>query len=323
MIVSRRLRTVLLTVVALFVLVGVSWALDWAPAYWVAIKVAYRHAPLPDAQVARNLAYDPSAPDDDKRRLDLFLPAQRPFRTVVFFHGGGWTTGDRGLVVGGADVYGNIGRFLAARGYAVAVASYRLAPQVDWRTQLGDAARAVAWVGRHIEARGGSRRDLVLMGHSAGAQLATRLALDPAWLAEAGAEVVVRGVAAISGAGYDMDDEETYRLGNDPMYYARRFGAATPQGAWRRDGSPLHVPLAGPPPFLVASAEGDSPSLRRQTQLLAAALEGAGGRVTRVLVPGSSHQRLVLQLSRDDQTVGPAVVAFLAELGAHPAAPSR
>jgi acetyl esterase/lipase len=315
--VSLRTRIVLLTLLIILAAVGVSWALGWAPGYWVAIKVAYRHAPLPDAQIERDVAYDPSAPDDDKRRLDLFLPAERPFRTVVFFHGGGWTTGDRALVVGGADVYGNIGRFLAARGYGVAVASYRLVPQADWRGQLRDAATAVGWVARHIGRRGGDPGDLVLMGHSSGAQVAVRLALDPAWLAAAGAgDVQLRGVAAISGAGYDMTDEETYRLGNDPMYYALRFGSPTPTGTWRTEGSPLRVPIAAPPPCLVAWAEGDSPGLRRQSQLLADALEGAGGRVTRVVVPGSSHQRLVLQLSRDDQVAGPAVLDFLRELGA-------
>src|SRR6185295_15486153 len=121
-----------------------------------------------------------------KRQLDLFLPSAPDFATVVFVHGGGWTSGDRMLTTGGADVYRNIGRFLAARGFATAVISYRLLFDVDWRGQAGDVARAVAFVQKSIEAKGGRPHGVFLMGHSAGAQLATRIALEPEWLTTAG-----------------------------------------------------------------------------------------------------------------------------------------
>ena len=66
--------------------------------------------------------------------------------------------GDRAQKFGGADVYGNIGRFLASEGFGAAIISYRLLWTTDWRTQAMDAARAVAWVEQNIAARGGDPR---------------------------------------------------------------------------------------------------------------------------------------------------------------------
>src|SRR6185295_8639815 len=135
-----------------------------------------------------------------KRQLDLFLPSAPDFATVVFMHGGGWTTGDRMLTSGGADVYRNVGRFLAARGFASAVISYRLLFDVDWRGQAEDVARAVAFVQKSIGARGARPRAVFLMGHSAGAQLATRIALEAEWLTRAGGDPSgICGVVAASG----------------------------------------------------------------------------------------------------------------------------
>ena len=288
------------------------WATDWALVYRVAMPFVYKAAALPDRQILRDIPYDEAAQADTKRQLDLFLPAGREFPTVVFVPGGGWTSGDRTLTTGGADVYANIGRFLASRGIAAAVVSYRLLWSVDWRTQVQDVAKAVRWVQRSIVAKGGRAGAIFLMGHSAGSQLIVRLALDRRWLADAGADPArVCGVLAVSGVGYDMSDPETYRLGADPAYYAERFGGSVLEGPWRQDASPITYLSAMAPPFLVMSAEGESAPLRRQSRLLAERLRQEGVPVSQVMVPGSSHERMVVQLSRDDQTAGPAVLNFL------------
>src|SRR5690606_35188130 len=89
--------------------------------------------------------FDGPTERDEKTRLDLFFPAGSGWPVMVFVHGGGWSSGDKDLRVGGRDVYRNIGRFYAARGIGVAVINYRLLPGVHWRTQLRDVAHAALY----------------------------------------------------------------------------------------------------------------------------------------------------------------------------------
>lgn len=282
-----------------------------APAYWLGAKLLYDKAPNPPS-VQLDVPYDAAAPDDPKRQLDLYLPAGRDFPTVVFVHGGGWAWGDRTQSFGGADVYRNIGRFLASQGIATAVVGYRLIWPLDWHEQIGDVARAVAWVQRAMPERGGNAHRVFLMGHSAGAQLAARVATDPAWLAQAhGTMAGICGVVAVSGAAYDLGDIETYRKGFDPLYFAERFGGSRLDGSWWREASVVPWLDASDPPFLVASATGESAGLRRQSALLHEKLVAAGIPSTFVTVKGSSHTRIILELSRADKTAGPAVLAFI------------
>ena len=282
-----------------------------APVYWVGAKFLYDKAPSPP-RMQLDVSYDPAAPDDPKRQLDLYLPGGRDFPTVVFVHGGGWAWGDRTQSFGGADVYRNIGRFLASHGIGAAVIGYRLVWPMDWHAQVGDVARAVAWVQAHAADHGGRADRIFLMGHSAGAQLAARVATDPAWLTqEHGTIAGICGVVAVSGAGYDLGDIETYRKGADPLYFAERFGGSRLDGTWWRDASVVPGLDTGDPPFLVVSATGESASLRRQSSLFHDALQGAGVPSTFVAVKGSSHERIILELSRDDKTAGPAVLKFL------------
>ena len=286
-----------------------------APLQFIGVRFVYKRAPLPESQIRRGISYD-TATGSPKQRLDLYLPAPgtRPWPAVVFIHGGSWTSGDRSLEVGGADVYGNIGRFLAQHGYGTAVVSYRLIPDVDWRTQAEDVAKAVTWVHDNAAKYGGLGNALVLMGHSSGAQLAARLALDPQLLPRAGVSAAaIRGLIAVSGAGYDMTDEETYRLGADPAFYAARFQRGTDAVDWREAGSvlPLLRNAAKPPPALVIYAGGETDALQRQSQLFAEALTRGGETPTVIVAPGLSHTRIVPTLSRDDRAAGAGVLAFL------------
>ncbi len=287
-----------------------------AVVYRIGVPIFYRRADLPERQIVRDLRYW-SGPDADpkKHRLDLFRPTGTGWPVLVFIHGGGWTSGDKNLRAGGADIYGNIGRFYAARGIGVAVISYRLQPQVAWPQQVADAARAVAWVHANVARFGGDPDAIVVAGHSAGGQLAARIALDPAPLAALGVDHgVITGFVSVSGAALDLTDAESWRLGQPRGYYEKRFRNGDPTDGWMHDASPVRFVDAHSPPGLVIWAEGDPPDLRRQGQVLAAALRAAGVPTTTVLVPGSSHTRIILTLSRDDTVSAQAILKFVAGL---------
>ncbi|HEY6196340.1 MAG TPA: alpha/beta hydrolase [Candidatus Eisenbacteria bacterium] len=278
----------------------------------VGVHFLYRKAELPAAQVVRDVCYMPGPNcDSNAHRLDLYLPAGRDWPLVVFIYGGGWDRGDKNLRVGGADVYANIGRYFASQGIGAVVINYRLQPTTDWRGQVADARQAARWVHEHAASYGGRPDDIFLMGHSAGGWLATFTGLEAAGPDSSG----IRGVICVSGAALDLTDRETYALGENPRRSERRFRNGDPTDGWKHDASPVSYVHAGAPPFLILYAAGEQRQLQRQARCLAQALDRAGVENTVVRVPGESHPRMVLTLSRPDKTSVPAILAFMRKHG--------
>ena len=123
-------------------------------------------------------------------RLDLYYPTDSAdFATVVWFHGGGLTGGER-----------YVPEALQEQGLAVAAVSYRLAPRVSSPAYIDDAAAAVAWVVQHIEEYGGDPQRIFVAGHSAGGYLASMVGLDKRWLEKYGVNVDdIAGLIPYSG----------------------------------------------------------------------------------------------------------------------------
>ncbi|MEM6326967.1 MAG: alpha/beta hydrolase [Bacteroidota bacterium] len=293
--------------------------------YRLALPFVYDHADLPDENVRLALPYVDGS-DDPKHRYNLFLPLAdsvraEPWPTVIYVHGGGWTEGDRDLRFGGEDLYGNIGRFFASRGIGAAVISYRLQPGATWREQVHDVARATAAIRERVRQEGGHPDGLVLMGHSAGAHLASHVALDPKVRNAAGLpEAAVCGVIPVSGAAYDLTDTRSFEIRPNYPYYVQRFA---PPGGEHSETVPAEpapwqvaasvVPLLTPeaPSFQVLYAEGDYPALIRQAEVLLGALDRANVPHEEVIVPGSSHERIIAALSKADYVAGPAMLRFV------------
>jgi acetyl esterase/lipase len=152
--------------------------------------------PLAPGGEVRDVAYAPGP----RHALDIYLPAGGPESppVVVFFYGGGWTSGDR-------TKYRFVGRALAACGALVIIPDYRVWPETGFPGFLEDAAASVAASRMEAGWRGGDPSRLFLMGHSAGAYIATMLALDPTWLRGVGVDAgsALSGVIGISGP-YDF-----------------------------------------------------------------------------------------------------------------------
>jgi acetyl esterase/lipase len=84
---------------------------------------------------------------------------------VVVIHGGSWQTGDRVELVG-------LNRYLATRGYVVASIDYRLAPNCLFPKQRDDVFSALAFLKSHATEFGLDPERFVLLGRSAGGQIA-------------------------------------------------------------------------------------------------------------------------------------------------------
>jgi acetyl esterase/lipase len=122
--------------------------------------------------------------------LDLYYPTDvSGFPTVVWFHAGGLTSGEKWIPEGFRD-----------QGIAVVAVNYRLSPQVKSPAYVEDAAAAVAWCLENIEQYGGARDKVVLSGHSAGGYLTSMVGLDKRWLEAHGFDAnELAGLAPISG----------------------------------------------------------------------------------------------------------------------------
>ncbi len=95
---------------------------------------------------------------------------------LIVVHGGGWDGGDRTQLAEWNHRW-------AARGYAVAAISYRLAPRFTWPAPGEDTQAAVAFIKCHAARLGVDAARLVLVGRSAGGQIAGAVAYgagDPA-----------------------------------------------------------------------------------------------------------------------------------------------
>src|SRR5262245_11760372 len=201
--ICSRIRKAIRTSIVLSTFLSIAGCGDFAER--IAVKVFYREAALPQEQVHKNLGYWNDQQAVRGNRLDFFVPKGKRWPVLIFIHGGAWRNGDKGLRFGGADPYGNIGRFYATRGIGVAVINYRLQPTVTWREQVVDVARSMAWVHEHAENYGADKRAIFLFGHSSGAHLAARTAVDRELMRESGFRPGFPcGVVAVSGAPYDI-----------------------------------------------------------------------------------------------------------------------
>ncbi|HLO82283.1 MAG TPA: alpha/beta hydrolase, partial [Chitinophagaceae bacterium] len=90
---------------------------------------------------------------------------------IVYFHGGGW-------VQGNLETHDNSCRRLAKQNNAVVVSvDYRLAPEHPFPTPGEDCYTATTWAFEHARSLGADPNKLIVMGDSAGGNMAAVVAL--------------------------------------------------------------------------------------------------------------------------------------------------
>jgi acetyl esterase/lipase len=246
------------------------------PAPLIAAELV-RGVPLPDV-APRTLVY--SATPAGPLSLDLY-PAQRAAAApvVVVVHGGSWQGGDSRQLA-------PLNRYLAARGYAVAAINYRLAPRWPFPAARDDLLAAIAFLKRRAGELGLDPARFVLIGRSAGGQLALLTAYtagDPA----------IRGAVSLYGPadmvyGYEnpasplvLDSRgvlEAY-LGGTPATAPAAYAAASPIG---------FVTAATPPTLLIHGARDELVKFA-QSERLAARLAEAGRPHLLLALPWATH----------------------------------
>jgi acetyl esterase/lipase len=261
-------------------------------------------------EVKRNIPYVESG--HERQVLDVHSPAGAKNLPVVFWiHGGGWQTGDKSSVQ-------NKPKAFVEKGFVFVSTNYRLLPNVDMATIIRDIAKSIHWVHDHIADYGGDPKRLLVMGHSAGAQLAALVSIDDRYLKAEGLSLaIIKGCVPVDGDTFDVpaiiETAETRRrvhglpqakfghrekFGNDPALH-RDFSAVT------------HVASdKGIPPFLIVYV-AEHPDTSSQAQRLGNALRQAGVPVTLYGGRETTHNKINADLGLPDDPGTKALFAFV------------
>lgn len=194
-------------------------------------------------RTVENLSYRSSGDSYalERCKIDLYYPENTPnFTTVVWFHGGGLTGGNK-----------SIPEELKNSGLAVIAVNYRLLPDATLSDCIDDAAAAVTWAFNEIEKYGGDKQKIVVSGHSAGGYLTSMIGLDKKWLAK-----------------YNIDPDSIAALipfsGHAISHFAYRqsLGMKNTQPSID-EFAPLYYVRADAPPLIIVSGDREMEMLGR------------------------------------------------------------
>jgi acetyl esterase/lipase len=222
--------------------------------------------------------YDITYGPDPRQRLDVFPAAKAGQPVVVFWHGGGWGSGDK-------QRYGYVGRSIQRMGYTAVIVGYRLYPAVRFPAFAQDGALALQWVHQHIARHQGDPKRLFLMGHSAGAHTAAHLAYDRQWADSVKLPLAsVRGFIGLAGP-YDFYPYPKYR----PV-----FDLTDPAEPWR----PINIVTQPAVPALLLNGRLDTTVAAGNATRMAARIRERGGSAEAIIYPYLEHIGLVICLAR-------------------------
>ncbi len=237
--------------------------------------------PLGELAVVRDLAC-PGPGGEIRLRLFDARAERGPGDVIVFTHGGGFVFGD---LDSHASLCAEVARQMDLPVIAV---DYRLAPEAPFPAAPEDSIAAARWIAANGAATGREAQRLVVMGDSAGANLAIVTAVA---LRDAPAAVPVAAQCLIYPVTESAKDEgsarefaDGYFLTRDGMeWFDRHYRAA--EDDWRRN--PTLAGLTGLPPTVIMTASLDP--LRDQGRALAGEIAKVGGEVVYLEAAGTIH----------------------------------
>ncbi len=223
---------------------------------WASRAAAFRKR----AQAQIDIPYG----DQPRERFDLFIPEAAPRGLAVFVHGGYWIRFDK-------NSWSDLAAGALARGWAVAVPGYTLAPDLRIAAITRQVGRAIAAAAELVPG------PIRLSGHSAGGHLVTRMVCDDTPLEPSIADRVER-VVSISGL-HDLRPLMLHSM-NGKLQLDREEATS--------ESAVLHTPLQDVEVTAWVGAR-ERPEFLRQSALLTEAW-GSKGLVTQLVAdPGKHH----------------------------------
>ena len=246
---------------------------------------------------AKDVAYG----EDPRHKVDVYVPTsgEGPWPTVIFIHGGSWSTGNK-------DPYAFLGQALAAQGFVVMLPNYRLHPQNRYPGFVQDAALVIDWATRHAGEYGGDPKHIYAAGHSAGGYNVAQAVLDKRYLAELGTDAsAIRGLILLS-APLDF-------LPLDPGTARDVFGRETDLPATQ----PITYVRADAPPTLLLYGTADTTVKPKNSINTAKAMQAVGVNATLKAYAGVSHVGILLAFAKPLHGIAPSLADMVDFIRSH------
>lgn len=250
------------------------------PARWAALAQAFRSNLAAQGRCGLDFAYGRG----DREKLDLFYPEDAPRGLVVFAHGGYWKSFDK-------SYWSHLAQGPLAHGWAVCIPSYTLAPDARISQITRQFAEAVNFAARRVEG------PLILVGHSAGGHLVTRMISSTTPLPVGSLKRVDR-VISVSGL---HDLRPLLRTSMNDILHLDQAEAVAESAA-------LSMPVSDAPVICWVGAD-ERPEFLRQNDLLANIWAGLGAELQSIHAPRRHHFSVIEDLAEASSALCGAVTA--------------
>ena len=227
--------------------------------------------------------------------LDAYLPSLDKFPVLVYFHGGGFVEGDKGI--DGA----RLAHYLVPRGFGVVSLNYRMYPNAKYPEFIEDCAEGVRWVTDNI---GDAATGIFICGTSAGGYASMMLCFNDRFLHSA-------GVCADKIKGYIHD------AGQPTVHFnVLKERGVDPRSVVIDEAAPLYYigQAHEYPPMLFIWSDDDIPCRHEQLSLTVSTIKNFGydmERVETVLRHGTHVHYVNAPVGAEDFELSSIIYPFL------------
>jgi len=262
-------------------------------------------APKGPERVLKDVSY--AEPKNERQTLDVYAPSEGKDRPIIFWiHGGGWKAGDKKSVLKKPQVF-------MEKGFVFVAANYRFVPHVTVKEIAEDLAKAIHWVHDHAREFGGDPNSIIVMGHSAGAQLAALVCTDERYLkAEKLSLSILKGCVPIDCSFYDIP--KRVKDGGDTPLATIKVIFTGNEETQKDYSAATHVAKGKDiPPFLILHVATRADT-KAQAHWLADKLKEAGVSARVVAAEGKTHGTISSDLGLPDDKPSKELFEFLEQV---------
>lgn len=277
-------------------------------------QVSFCGSDTPDEQIVyreadgENLKISVYKPEEEKEKLPVY----------VYIHGGGWTNNN-------SETMSGLHRAFAKDGFVAFSVNYRLGTEENptWNKAIEDCAYALKWVYENAEQYGGDKENIIVMGESAGGNLALIYsdASASGKLKELyGIEVPVPSATCVM---YPVVDVRAYATEGLFLTAETPKGFDTPYLGGTVDEYPDRLAFVSPinyitekdPPTLIIHGEKDSLVTVDGSRSYVEKSTEAGADAALVVLPYCNHASELLTNNMTHQADQTIIINFLKEKG--------